>query len=160
MENQQLVVARRRNAQKREGQRFLERLCTAAGLTAGDVELLDPAYSVDLEHRVYDRIRRGIKDGSVLRRVGLSMSEALDAWSAWTGAVPVADAEILLAASPDFSVCCRAVLTREHLEALMGFDSETVTVIRAGRDVGFALDFEGEADPGRTYEVDTWQQAE
>jgi hypothetical protein len=154
--NPKLPVAMRRNAQMREGQAFLDQLVVRTGLSRADISLLDPAYSIELETRVYARIERGVGDGSVLRRSGLSLDDAVGCCHEWARSTSPEELDVLFCHYPHFSIRSRAAPLLSALPALIELDGDTVTAVMQGRDAGFALDYEGEVAGRRTYECDTW----
>ena len=77
-ENIPFLVARCRNAQKREGPGFLLKLGRRTGLLPDELALIEPAQASALRRELEHRIREGFKDGAVRRRSGLSLAETAE----------------------------------------------------------------------------------
>lgn len=154
--NVPFLVSRRRNEHRRRGSSFIDDLVHRTGVAAGQVELLDPAASVELEETVYATLKEGIRAGTVARRCHLYLDEALSlcrrAFDIW----PSDMADILFCRYPDFTVRCNVSIAHGVVDALIAFDGDTITIVASNENEGIVLDVETEVAPERLYEVDVW----
>jgi hypothetical protein len=148
-DDRKLAVARRRNEHRRNGAAFLAKLSHQTGL---DVELIEPAESIDIVSEIYDHVR-SLRDASIHRHLTLSDAAALctEALSA-LGAEKV---DVVLGMWENFPFRCSAASLAPALGALMQFDGDNVTAVTADRRAGAVLDRETESDLPR-FEAVTW----
>jgi hypothetical protein len=134
----------------------LERLAAATTLQADEITLLPPEQSVELESRIYRRMRTSMRDGTIVRMCGLSSQNAITSVSRWLQSLDVPTVDVLLARNKDFSFRCRPEALDGRLAGLIDFDGETVTILAHDGETGCALDYEGHSGSEKHYEVDSW----
>ena len=155
--NHKFLVARRRNEQQRNGERFLQRLIGTVGSVLADASYLDAIESMRLEGKVWRDVGAEMQDGSYERFSSLTVEDAERVWSAFVMEHWASNAMIFLSHYRDFVVKTRwENLAAISIATLLKFDGDTVFVSYDEAASGIGFDLYKMADDTYAYEVDLW----
>jgi hypothetical protein len=154
--NTKLLAARRRNHQARYGKDFLHSLSEKAGLPANLVQFLEAQSSIILQQSVYERLRVGIHDGTILRMIHLTLTQAVEKCRENLPKGASEEVVLLFNNYSDFPVKCPMGAFVESLSRLIVFDGDSVTAVVDEGRTGVCLDVETEITGDARYELDFW----
>jgi hypothetical protein len=155
-ENIKLLVARRRNMQKREGNTFLLELSKTTNIPLSEYNLLDPQYSFELEQAVNQVTREGFQSGVITKMRHMSIDELSKMLSRADFVLKHSEDEVdlLLCNYEDFSIRCKLGIILEALKKLITFDQDTLMIVHRKGQNGMMVDIETETVGSNCYELD------
>lgn len=156
--NVKLLVARRRNVQKREGNTFLLELSKTTNIPLSEFNLLEPQYSFELEQAVNHVTREGFQSGIITKIRHMSIDELSRRLSQADFVLDHSGEEVdlLFCNYEDFSIRCKLGIILETLKSLITFDQDTITIVHHKGQNGLMVDIETETVGSNCYELDLW----
>ncbi len=157
-ENIKLLVAKRRNVQKREGNKFLLELSKTTNISLSECILLEPQYSFELEQAINQVTREGFQSGIITKMRHMNINELLKRLSQADFVLEHSDEEVdlLFCNYKDFSIRCKLRIILEALKKLITFDQDTITIAHRKGQSGIMVDIETETVGSNCYELDLW----